>query len=500
MIVAFALLLRLPLLNGSFWLDEAAQALESSRPFSQQLQIRDDFQPPLIHLLVHFLLQFTRNEALLRTGAALIPALITIYVMMQIAKKHFCKSCGWLSGLLLATSSFHIFFSQELRPYSLPAMFALLSWQTVLAVTNKGKASPHTGIIIGFKELTLWVLWNALGLYSSYLYPFVFLGQIVFLLWSWRTSFKKIASMIIASAVVSLSFLPWLPSFMSQLSAGQQLRKSFPGWQEVVSFDQFKSLTLTFGKFLFGVLDLSINPFFIFISVTIVGSLIALAFMVRKNKNLLRLVPLWICWVVIPIGTAWFVSFFIPVLQPKRVLFALPAFYLLFSVLIAEGLKRGAMARILAFVLLGSMLIVNIFGTFAYYTDTKLQRENWRELQRSISQKYSPGNSIVFLAFNDQFASWKWYNQDSFPTAVSGVFVIGDDPSSLGRTQLKNITDYNFILVFEYLTPLTDPKHWIENDLQRYGFEQVDVIRGNGQLGNVKVFARTRQIIGYSEY
>ena len=48
-IIVGALLLRLILINSSFWLDEAAQALESIRPLSQQLQIQNDFQPPLYH-------------------------------------------------------------------------------------------------------------------------------------------------------------------------------------------------------------------------------------------------------------------------------------------------------------------------------------------------------------------------------------------------------------------------------------------------------------------
>jgi hypothetical protein len=51
LILLLALILRLPLLNGSFWLDEAAQFLESARPLTEQLHIADDFQPPLMHLL-----------------------------------------------------------------------------------------------------------------------------------------------------------------------------------------------------------------------------------------------------------------------------------------------------------------------------------------------------------------------------------------------------------------------------------------------------------------
>jgi len=57
-----AFFLRLVRVNDSFWLDEAAQALESLRPLKEQLQIAYDFQPPLYHLLVHFISRFCAEE------------------------------------------------------------------------------------------------------------------------------------------------------------------------------------------------------------------------------------------------------------------------------------------------------------------------------------------------------------------------------------------------------------------------------------------------------
>ena len=48
-----ALGIRLIHLSQSFWLDEAAQALESARPLTEQFELSGDFQPPLFHLLVY---------------------------------------------------------------------------------------------------------------------------------------------------------------------------------------------------------------------------------------------------------------------------------------------------------------------------------------------------------------------------------------------------------------------------------------------------------------
>lgn len=491
LIVILGLLLRLPQLNASLWLDEAAQAQESSRPLSQQLQIRDDFQPPLIHLVVFTLLQVSNNESWLRLGAALIPGLITLWGTIILGQKYFSKKTGIVAGLLLATSSFHIFYSQELRPYSLPAMFAVLSWWAILEMREKKLASVA--------QLVRFGLWSVLGLYSSYLYPFVLIGQFLYLMSIWRKNAVSIKYGMLTFLGIGLAFLPWVPSFLDQISAGQQLRQDFVGWEDVVSFDQVKSLTLIGGKFVFGVLDLSVNlPFLIVFG----GIAAAIVFLVWKTGSLKNTSKLWLLssWMIVPIITAWIISFWIPVVQPKRVLFALPAFYVLVGWMCEMAGKQQNYLKQLGYGVFGTLLALNIFSTVAYFTQTKYQRENWREVHDYISQKYNSANSTVLFGFPDEFASWHWYNSNNFPTAATGVFTVSGDPESPERQRLKQLTEYSYILVFDYLRDLTDPSRLIEADLQRYGYEQVDVIQGNEALGMIRVFARTRQIIGYSEY
>ena len=110
LVLFLGLLLRLPHLHASFWLDEAAQALESYRPLAQQLQITDDFQPPLLHLLTHASISICQKEWWLRTTGALIPGMLTIIGTYALGKKIAGKKVALASSLLLATSSFHLFF------------------------------------------------------------------------------------------------------------------------------------------------------------------------------------------------------------------------------------------------------------------------------------------------------------------------------------------------------------------------------------------------------
>ena len=189
LILALAFLLRLPLLNGSFWLDESAQVLESARPLNKQLEIAHDFQPPLMHLLTHFALYLGQSEAWLRFVGALVPGIITIAGLMLGVKERYCchsefisesetrqleilkqvqddnrqvqdgsgrvsdnTKQAWgngllvslLAGFLLATNTWHIFYSQELRPYSLPAMFATLTWLVLIKYLASSIQHPNS--------------------------------------------------------------------------------------------------------------------------------------------------------------------------------------------------------------------------------------------------------------------------------------------------------------------------------------------------------------------
>ena len=141
LILLLALILRLPHLNDSFWLDEAAQVLESLRPLNQQLQIKDDFQPPLLHLITFLSLKVAQSEWWLRLTGALLPGLLTIVGGYFLGIKIAGKKVAISASLLLATSSFHLFFSQELRPYSLSACFAIWSWFFLLEARRPDRKS-----------------------------------------------------------------------------------------------------------------------------------------------------------------------------------------------------------------------------------------------------------------------------------------------------------------------------------------------------------------------
>ncbi|MGD9129832.1 MAG: glycosyltransferase family 39 protein [Candidatus Woesebacteria bacterium] len=506
-ILILALLLRLPLLNSSFWLDEAAQALESIRPLNQQLDIIADFQPPLLHLITHFALKISTQEYWLRIVGALTPGLITIWATYQIGNKLFSKKLAFLASFFLSISSFHIFFSQELRPYSLPAMWASLSW--LILLKEKKSKSIKKKIFYFKKEFLLFSLFSLLGLYSSYLYPFLLFSQVIYLLISKREIFFPLLLQLAAAFIL---YLPWTPSFFAQLNTGQKLRQELPNWEKVVSIPQLKSLLLVLSKFLFGVIDLQFNAKFLSISLIVlllIFLLITYRFYPTEKKNAFDwlniqikqlskkrnkkkfslLLPILI-WLFLPLITAWLVSFFVPVLRPKRVLYLMPAFYLFLAYLIISGFEtkiKEKITKINAFLLLLIILTLQIYSTYQYYFDKNYQREDWRSLYQNINSRFSLQETILVFSFPDAFAPWKWYDQSKYPFYSTGKHYIADVENL--TQDLKIITDYNFVLLFDYLRNLTDPNEQLNKEIESFGYQGIGVI-DYPNIGFVRIYSK----------
>lgn len=510
-VVAIALLLRLPLLGGSFWLDEAAQALESLRPLNQQLQISEDFQPPLLHLLLHFVAQISHTEWWLRLWGALIPGLVTIYCTYKIAEKLFSRQVAVIASVLLATSSFHILYSQELRPYSLSAALASVSWLILVKSLYDAK-KLDTKSSIGY------ALTTALGLYSTYLYPFVITSQAGYIIWKERQILKQYLLSTVAAGIL---FLPWLPYLQEQLQVGQALRKSLPGWEAVVSFSQLKSIPLILGKFMFGILNIEISLIFLLSTLVFLGTVCwVIVIHFKKNREFLfsKQISVVLCWLIIPLVTSWLISFAIPVVQPKRVLYLMPAFYMFVAAVVIElqtqtiwqqigslftRLVKRLKPKTPSFSIplntypaifagtVGILLALNLFSTMQYYTKAKYQHENWRLIHKMITTNY-PTDSAVIFAFDAAFAPWEWYDDGWYP-----VFATGQLTQASGaevEEKLKKASQYSYLLVFDYLRDLTDPDRKIDAALENLGYSEKDVF-GLPGIGFVRVFARQEDVL-----
>lgn len=470
--------LRWPLLNGSFWLDEAAQAIESTRPWSQQLDIAADFQPPLFHLLVAMLSQVSYSEAWLRL-ASLLPGLGSIVLLAIIGRRLFSPQVGILAAVMMSISSLMIFFSQELRPYMFAVFWAELSWLSWL----------EWRVVPRWRTQWFWLLCGSLlaGIFTSYVFIFWWISLWIF---SWKSSLKFGYAFTILSLVTGLFFLTWWPWFWEQWLVGQDLRLTLPGWEQVVSIPQVKALPLLLGKFLVGILPLDISALHVSLLAIWYGGLaVCVGMLWKKGKTGEKNGHFWeLCLLLIlAVGITWLFSWFTPVLAPKRVLFLLPVLILLVAAL-AERIK-------IAQLLVGLFMVVNAVGVLRYWNEPSLQRENWKQVVETIEADFSAQNTVVIFAFDQPFAPWRWYVTEPFTTISTGLSPLTQTTDL--QTQLIQRSPQN-VIVFDYLRDLTDP-----NGLILLTLDELDYLPGEvydqPNIGFVRVYQRATLYAGRTE-
>lgn len=461
LITLLALILRLILANQSLWLDEGASwAIASLSPQTLISASAGDFHPPLYYLLTHYWLPFAANrEWLMRLpgiliGTATISALYCLLTQQQIKKDKSKFTLAHLVALLLAINPLHIYYSQELRMYALSAFITVLTWKFFLVWIKKPTK----------KKAVFFIFSTLLNLFTFYGTFFNLAAQWIYLLFTKR---KLIKSFLLTNLFLLLGFLPWLPTFWTQLQNGGYIKDNLPGWASLSGDFSLKSFLLIPTKFTLGRISLSPQSIYyaaIFLIVIYLGLLFFLALKTKSSRP-------FFYWLIIPLIIATLFSLKTPMMGYWRYIFLLPAF----CSLIGFGLASlPSPTRQLNIAL---VIVVFSFSNLYFWLQPNFHREDWRSAAEMIQQS----DSLVILNFPDAFAPFKFYlpDQPHFSTQDTlGHF------RNLDESLPVAIDSYDHIFVLDYLSDLTDPQRQTLLWLNQAGLKLVDTHSFN-QLGFV---------------
>jgi len=300
---------------------------------------------------------------------------------------------------------------------------------------------------------------------------------------------------------IILGFIPWLPSFVGQLQAGQLLRIQLPQWETAVSTNQLKILPLVLAKFIYGMLDVSVNAYYLggfALICSLVGMIAVGLFKQQQSKQLSskqkHTISMLLIWLLVPLISAWLVSFFVPIIQPKRVIFLLPAFYLLIVWIFATSQSMNFWFRRAGCALVGIFICINLFSIQQYYTNQRLQRENWRDVLTAVSRKHP--QAFTLSSFPAPFAPIEWYrpafiNSPMAQDLASGTLHI--DSQATADQIIDDITALKLtstMIYFEYLTDLTDPNQYLRTAIENSGYQLQDLLDYPG-IGFVRIYQYT---------
>lgn len=147
-----------------------------------------------------------------------VASILSIYVLNRVA---FSPASGMMAALIMATSPFAVYLSQEARHYTLPMLLITIALLALVQIQNQVCQQQRP-------TLRLWIFWtiiNVVGIYVHYFVLLSFIAQIctvISIAFYLRQQVKytyfrySYLPLTFASGGVVISFLPWLPSLMSQ--------------------------------------------------------------------------------------------------------------------------------------------------------------------------------------------------------------------------------------------------------------------------------------------
>jgi hypothetical protein len=265
----------------------------------------------------------------------------------------------------------------------------------------------------------------------------VLLSQGIYVLW------KKRFDILILQIAGALTLLAWIPSFISSLGIGQSTRGNSPEWGKVVGGLTWKSLPLTWVKFVIGRVGFD-NKILYGAIVGLIGifHLITLK-LVEYKKHVLLLV-----WLIPPVILGIITASVIPIYQYFRVLFVLPAYLLLLSL----GLSKFK-SNIYTILLIALQLLA--LGYFWF--SPRYHREDWRQLVHDIPQA-----AVVAMPSRAQSAPLTYYGMTRAIIEPSHEKLVGsqiyyiryaEDLFDTGRLGQANFASSGYTIVKEQVYP-----------------------------------------------
>lgn len=380
------------------WYDEIHSVNQAApqNTYTEVIQYSKQDQPPLFFLSLHIWFKiFGFNDFSARFFVAFI-GVIAIPTTYALGIKMGSKSIAQISALLLSVNYFHIYYSREVRFYSLLYLMSTISFLFFLYCLDSKERRFYFGYLVATVSL----------LYTHYYGMIIFGSQILiffFLYFFVRDRIQSIAYSLSAGVLAGLSICFWLPQIVSDLGIS-----SF--WIQPVEFPRF--ILVYFYKYFDNLVIAGILAFFL---LWFFLRLFVLKKINQESKIDLFFIYILLAWISISLLLPYLYSVFrMPMLIVRYTIVTLPAVILLVAFSIST-LPRFRI--ILALIVLGC--ISHIIG-YNHYTLRK--KEQVRDLVREVA-KDLPDSTTIFSYYawhmNYYFQQFGAKNKAKHPNEVN---------------------------------------------------------------------------------
>lgn len=217
---AAALFLRLRGLGvQNLWYDEVLTWHSATAPPNRILTTLRHYEntPPLYFLILNaWVRMFGDGEIALRLPSALFGA-ACIPAAYWLAKEMWNRTAGMVFAVMLTTSPYHLWYSQEARTYSLLFLLVLCASATLVRLLRQ----PSRWAMAGY------VVFNILAFYAHSFALFALVAQMVFFLAMYagrrrdHTPALALRSWFTLNGLILIALIPWVPILIDLAGKGQ---------------------------------------------------------------------------------------------------------------------------------------------------------------------------------------------------------------------------------------------------------------------------------------
>ena len=405
------------------WFDEANSLLIAKVAPARIIDaVLDDTHSPFYYLVLRYWQFVAGGEA----GARLLSVLAgvaTVAVVYSLGQTLAGRGAGLLAGVLLSVCPLHVWYSQEVRMYTLQTSLVCLSFLFMMLALRRERAVLWAG----------YTIFTALSLYAQYVSLFVIIGQNVFVaIYYWRDR-RKLLHWLLAQGAVVLLFAPWLPQFLSQtrMTMGS-------GWSEPLELRRVLGFLSLFSGAYLG----DSRPRLFSILITI-AALVFSAISLLRHRESRQTALLLLLWFVVPVVLLALQSLNQNRFLPRVLVCTAPALALLLGCATVQA--GQTIARALAVFVTVALLLANLYALRNYYfLENAWVKSDLREAAGKLAREFRAGDIVVHTS-EFSYRPFEYYLGDGVvqgvatpPVYLSHLFrVTGDGrlPSSTGGFQ-----------------------------------------------------------------
>lgn len=374
-----------------------------------------DIHPPLYYLLLHGWVRFAGWSEFSAAFLSLWFGVLLIALVYRVARAWIpLKPVAILAALFVAVSPYNIWYSQEVRMYTVGAALGLLSVYFLRRMLARDK--------ILTRDFFAYVIFTALGFYTLYYFVFLMVFQWVWVAYCvWQiayrgrqttdgrplTAYRLLITFLLSQLVLVVLYLPWLP-----IAFRQATDPPVPPWREFIVLPRV--VVETWSALALGQSVDAFAPFTLLLLIPIAAWLWHSAkskLETRKSKIKVPVSPWFLfAYTFVPLAAMYVFSLWKPLFHVRYMFTYSPAFYMLAAgalVFTAQSFvewfhaRRDAMPKALAaLAVLVSIGFVALTGysLYNFWFNPQYAEDDLRGAVQYIAERWRPGDVIVVNA------------------------------------------------------------------------------------------------------